>query len=77
MYCISQVLRNEVGFIVNAGQFFAAEEGSLNAVAEANTSGFPNRGKLVEYNLEGEIVKIYEDISATADKPFRHHSSHR
>lgn len=61
MYCSSQVLRNEAGFIVNARQFFAAEEDSLDAAAEAKTSGFPNRGKLVEYNLEGEIVKIYED----------------
>ena len=62
MYCISQLLRIDAGFIVNAGQFFASEEDSLDAAAEAKNSGFPNRGKLVEYNLEGEIVKIYEDL---------------
>jgi uncharacterized protein (TIGR03118 family) len=62
MYCISQILRNDEGFIVNAGQFFASEEDSLDAAGEDKAGGFPNRGKLVEYNLQGELVRIYEDL---------------
>lgn len=62
MYCLSQVLRNDEGFIVSAGQFFASEEDSLNAAGEDKAGGFPNRGKLVEYNLQGELVRIYEDL---------------
>jgi hypothetical protein len=62
MYCVSQVLRNDEGFIVSAGQFFASEEDSLDAAGEDKAGGFPNRGKLVEYNLQGELVRIYEDL---------------
>ncbi len=62
MYCISQILRNDEGFIVSAGQFFASEEDSLDATGEDKAGGFPNRGKLVEYNLQGELVRIYEDL---------------
>jgi hypothetical protein len=62
MYCFSQILRNDEGFIVNAGQFFASEEDSLDAAGEDKAGGFPNRGKLVEYNLQGELVRIYEDL---------------
>jgi hypothetical protein len=62
MYCISQILRNDQGFIISAGQFFASEEDSLDAAGEEKAGGFPNRGKLVEYNLNGELVRIYEDL---------------
>ncbi len=62
MYCISQILRNDAGFIVDVGQFFASEEDSLDAAGEDKADGFPNRGKLVEYNLNGELVRIYEDL---------------
>jgi uncharacterized protein (TIGR03118 family) len=61
-YCISQVLRNEQGFIVSAGQFFASEEDSLDAAGEDKAGGFPNKGKLVEYTLSGELVRIYDDL---------------
>ena len=62
MYCISQILRNDAGFIVSAGQFFASEEDSLDAAGEDKAGGFPNRGKLVEYDLNGNLVRIYEDL---------------
>ena len=62
MYCVSQVLRNEAGFIVDARQFFSSEEDSLDAAGEDKVSGFPNRGKLIEYTLAGDMVRIYEDF---------------
>ncbi len=62
MYCISQILRNDQGFIVDVGQFFASEEDSLDTAGEDKSGGYPNRGKLVEYNLQGELVRIYEDL---------------
>ena len=62
MYCISQILRDDAGLIVDAQQFFASTEDSLDLVAEDKTGGFPNRGKLVEYTLSGDLVRIYEDL---------------
>ncbi len=62
MYCVSQVLRNEAGFIVDAGQFFASEEDSLDAAGEDKAGGFPNRGKLVEYTMAGELVRVFDDL---------------
>lgn len=62
MYCISQILRNDKGFIVSAGQFFASKEDSLDAAGEDKAGGFPNRGKLVEYNPQGELIRVYEDL---------------
>lgn len=62
MYCISQVLRNDGGFIVDARKFLPGEEDSLDAATESKTGGFPNRGKLVEYTLDGELVRIYDDL---------------
>ena len=62
MYCISQLMRNEAGFIADARQFFASEEDSLDAAAESKSGGFPNRGKLVEYALNGDLVRIYDDL---------------
>ena len=61
-YCISQLKRNEAGFIADAREFFASEEDSLDAAAEEKAGGFPNRGKLVEYSLKGELVRIYDDL---------------
>ena len=62
MYCMCQILRSEAGLIVDARQFFASTEDSLDAAAEGKTGGFPNRGKLVEYTLGGDLVRIYEDL---------------
>ena len=62
MYCVSQVLRNDAGFIADAGQFFASEEDSLDAAAEEKAGGFPNRGKVVEYTMTGELVRVFDDL---------------
>jgi hypothetical protein len=62
MYCISQVLRNEFGFIADARKFFPSEEDSLDAAQESKSGGFPNRGKIVEYTLAGDLVRVYEDL---------------
>ncbi len=62
MYAISSVLRNEQGFIIDARQFLASSEDSIDTAAEAKTGSFPHRGKLVEYNLKGELLRIYEDL---------------
>jgi uncharacterized protein (TIGR03118 family) len=62
MYCISQILRNEAGFIADAGQFFASEEDSLDPAGEEKAGGFPNRGKVVEYTMNGELVRVFDDL---------------
>ena len=63
MYCISQVLRDANGFIVDALKTQPSEEDSLDAAAEARAGGFPNRGKVVEYTLGGDQVRVYDDAS--------------
>ena len=45
----------------DAAAFYAAEENAMDAKAEAATGNQPNRGKLVEYTLEGVRVRIYDD----------------
>lgn len=62
MYCVSQVLRNDAGFIVDAGQFFSSEEDSLDVAGEDKAGGFPNRGKLAEYTMAGELVRVFADL---------------
>jgi uncharacterized protein (TIGR03118 family) len=42
-------------------QFDAGEEDALDAAAEAKTNGRPNKGKLVQYGLDGALVRIFED----------------
>ena len=61
MYCISQVLRDANGFIVDASKTQPSDEDSLDAAAEARAGGFPNRGKVVEYTLSGDQVRVYDD----------------
>lgn len=43
------------------GKFHAAEEDALDAAAEAASGNTPNRGKLVEYDLSGALVRVYDD----------------
>ena len=62
MYCVSQVLRNNAGFVADAGQFFASEEDSLDAAGECKAGGFLNRGKCVEYTTAGELVRVFEEL---------------
>ncbi len=61
MYCLSQVLRDATGFIADASRTTPSEEDSLDAAAEAKAGGFPNRGKVVEYSLNGELVMVCDD----------------
>jgi hypothetical protein len=42
-------------------QFFAGEEDSMNADLERAGGYIPDRGRLVEYTLKGDLVRIYED----------------
>ena len=44
-----------------SGSFQAAEEDALDASQEAATANQPNKGKLVEYDLTGQQVRIYDD----------------
>ena len=46
---------------LDASQFFAGEEDSLDAAAELASGNKPNKGKLVEYTLAGQLVRIYQD----------------
>lgn len=45
----------------NASAFYAGEEDSMAAGAEAATGNRPARGKLAEFDLEGRLVRIYAD----------------
>jgi hypothetical protein len=63
MYCISQVLRDANGFIVDANKTLPSEEDSLDAGGEEKAGNFPNRGKVVEYSLSGDRVMVYDDAA--------------
>ena len=39
-----------------------SEEDSLDRAAEDKAGGFPNRGKLAEYTLSGELVRVCDDL---------------
>ncbi len=43
------------------GSFYAAEEDALDAAAEAASGNLPGKGKLVEFDLSGKQVRIYDD----------------
>ncbi len=64
-----QVLNNRV-FVAYAisredeatpGAFFAAEEDALDAQAEAASGNLPDKGKLVEFDLAGKQIRIFND----------------
>jgi uncharacterized protein (TIGR03118 family) len=61
MFCISQVMRDDKGVIVDESKTMPSEEDSLDAAAEEKAGGVPKRGKLVEYSLSGAVVKVYDD----------------
>jgi len=61
MYCVSKVLRDVNGFIIDANKTTPSEEDSLDAAGEAKAGGFPNRGKVVEYSLGGSLVMVLDD----------------
>jgi hypothetical protein len=61
MYCISQVLRDANGFIVDANKTLPSEEDSLDAAGEERAGNSPNRGKVVEYTFGGDQVMVYDD----------------
>jgi uncharacterized protein (TIGR03118 family) len=42
-------------------QFFAGEEDSLDADSEKAGGFVPDRGRLVEFDLSGNLVRIYKD----------------
>jgi uncharacterized protein (TIGR03118 family) len=60
-YCISQPLKDESGNVLDANTFYAGEEDALDAEQEAAINGQPDKGKLVEFDLSGKQVRIYED----------------
>ncbi len=45
----------------DANAFDTAEEDALSAEDEAKTNGRPNKGKLVQYGLDGGLLRIFED----------------
>lgn len=60
-YCISQPLKNEQGTVIDASKFYAGEEDALDAEQEKASGDKPNKGKLVEFDLNGRQVRIYAD----------------
>jgi hypothetical protein len=61
MFCISQVRRDANGFINDASKTMPGEEDALDAAAESRAGAAPNRGRVAEYNLNGDLVRLYED----------------
>lgn len=43
------------------GSFYVAEEDALDASAEADSGDKPNKGKLVEFSLTGQLIRIFDD----------------
>jgi uncharacterized protein (TIGR03118 family) len=43
------------------GAFYAAEEDALDAAAEEKSGNKPNKGKLVEFDTAGQLVRIFDD----------------
>jgi uncharacterized protein (TIGR03118 family) len=43
------------------GSFHAAEEDTLDASAETASGNQPGKGKLAEFDLTGQLVRVYED----------------
>jgi uncharacterized protein (TIGR03118 family) len=43
------------------GRFHAAEEDAMDAVPEAASGNLPNKGMLVEYDLNGRQIRIFDD----------------
>jgi uncharacterized protein (TIGR03118 family) len=54
-YCISQPDPSD------ATAFYAAEEDSLDAAAERASQFKPNKGKVVEYDLDGRLIRVIDD----------------
>jgi uncharacterized protein (TIGR03118 family) len=54
-YCISRADDSD------ATKFFAAEEDALDAAAERAANFKPNKGKLVEFDLDGNFIRTFED----------------
>jgi uncharacterized protein (TIGR03118 family) len=61
MFCISQVLRDANGFISDASKTQPSAEDSLSAAAESRAGGSPNKGRVAEYSLQGDLVQVFED----------------
>jgi hypothetical protein len=61
MFCVSQVRRDANGFISDASKTQPSEEDSLDPGAEDRAGGRPNKGRVVEYALNGDLVRVFED----------------
>jgi uncharacterized protein (TIGR03118 family) len=60
-YCISQSQPAEGNTPADANAFYAAEEDALDAASEKTANYKPNKGKLVEYDLDGKFIRTIED----------------
>jgi uncharacterized protein (TIGR03118 family) len=60
-YCVSQSRPAEGATPADPNAFYAAEEDALDAAAERAANYKANRGKLVEYDLDGKLVRILAD----------------
>jgi uncharacterized protein (TIGR03118 family) len=54
-YCVSQSDPED------SAKFYAAEEDALDAASEKASSFKPNKGKLVEFDLDGNFIRTIED----------------
>ena len=61
LFCISRVQRDTNGFISNASLTQPSEEDALDAAAESRAGGVPQRGRVVEYSLNGDLVQVFDD----------------
>jgi len=54
-YCISRADKSD------PSKFFKAEEDGLDAAAEKQTQFQPDKGKFVEYDINGKLLRIFKD----------------
>jgi uncharacterized protein (TIGR03118 family) len=57
-YAISQADPNPAA---PTGSFYAAEEDALDAAAETASGNQPDKGKLAEFDLNGQLLRVYDD----------------
>jgi uncharacterized protein (TIGR03118 family) len=60
-YCVSQPLKDEQGNVLDINKFFSGEEDALDKDQEVAANAKPGKGKVVEFDLSGKLVRVFED----------------
>jgi uncharacterized protein (TIGR03118 family) len=60
-YCVSQPLKDEQGNVLDINKFLSGEEDALDKDQEVAANAKPGKGKVVEFDLSGKLVRVFED----------------